>query len=132
MSVKKIKFDDTWKYWISHNINRGVSKEDIFKILLEHNYDCETIIGELGYNLKCKSNNNEMKIFGLKKINKNKKKIKVPNLGDHRICMSTVILSLITGVEAEIKNFETVKTSSPSFLKTIKILGGKFEIKKKS
>jgi len=57
MSVKKIKFDDTWKYWISHNINRGVSKEDIFKILLEHNYDCETIIGELGYNLKCKSNN---------------------------------------------------------------------------
>jgi 5-enolpyruvylshikimate-3-phosphate synthase len=44
--------------------------------------------------------------------------------------MSAVILSLITGIKAEIKNFETVKTSSPSFLKVIKLLGGKFEIKK--
>ena len=92
--------------------------------------EMKKVLNHIG--VKCKSNNNEMKIFGLKKINRNKKKIKVPNLGDHRICMSTVILSLITGVEAEIKNFETVKTSSPSFLKTIKILGGKFEIKKKS
>ena len=56
--------------------------------------------------------------------------IRVPNLGDHRICMSAVILSFITGIRAEIKNFETVKTSSPSFLKIIKMLGGKFEIKK--
>jgi len=44
--------------------------------------------------------------------------------------MSTVILSLATGIEAEIKNFETVGTSAPSFLETIKLLGGKFEIKK--
>ena len=64
--------------------------------------------------------------------NNNKKNsiIKVPNLGDHRICMSTVILSLTTGIKAEIKNFETVGTSSPSFLKIIKSLGGKFEIRK--
>ena len=58
--------------------------------------------------------------------------IKVPGLGDHRICMSTVILSLVTGIKAEIKNFETVRTSSPSFLKIIRMLGGNFEIKKKS
>ena len=57
--------------------------------------------------------------------------IKVPGIGDHRICMSAVILSLVTGIKAEIKNFETVGTSSPSFLETIKYLGGKFEIKKK-
>ena len=31
-----------------------------------------------------------------------------------------------------IKNFETVRTSSPNFLKIIKFLGGKFEIKKVS
>ena len=31
----------------------------------------------------------------------------------------------------EIKNFETVNTSSPSFLKIIKYLGGKYEVKKK-
>ena len=46
--------------------------------------------------------------------------------------MSTVILSFVTGIKAEIKNFETVKTSSPSFLQIIKSLGGKFEIKKTS
>ena len=46
--------------------------------------------------------------------------------------MSAVILSLVTGIQAEIKNFETVRTSSPSFLEIIKLLGGKFEIKKKS
>ena len=75
---------------------------------------------------------NELKIFG--KIIKNKKNkiIKVKNLGDHRICMSAVILSLITGINAKIKNFETVKTSSPSFLKIIKLLGGNYEIKKQS
>ena len=72
---------------------------------------------------------NEMKIFGKKNINNKNKKIFVPNLGDHRICMSSTVLSLITGIETEIKNFETVKTSSPNFLKIINNLGAKFEIK---
>ncbi len=81
--------------------------------------------------IKCKSNKNEMKIFGVSELKNINTTIKVPNLGDHRICMSTVILSLVTGVKSEIKNFETVRTSSPSFLKTIKLLGAKFEIKKK-
>ena len=80
--------------------------------------------------VKCMSSKNEMKIFGNAKIKKPDVKIKVPNLGDHRICMSAVILSLVTGLRSEIKNFETVKTSSPTFLKVIKSLGGKFEIKK--
>ena len=80
--------------------------------------------------VKCKSKKNEMKIYGQKKIKKLNGVIKVPNLGDHRICMSAVILSLVTGIKTEIKNFETVNTSSPSFLQIIKLLGGKFEIKK--
>jgi 3-phosphoshikimate 1-carboxyvinyltransferase len=82
------------------------------------------------FGVKCKSTKNEMKIFGHQNNNKKNSIIKVPNLGDHRICMSTVILSLTTGIKAEIKNFETVGTSSPSFLKIIKSLGGKFEIRK--
>jgi 5-enolpyruvylshikimate-3-phosphate synthase len=44
--------------------------------------------------------------------------------------MSTVILALITGIKTKINNFETVNTSAPSFLKIIKLLGGKYEIKK--
>ena len=46
--------------------------------------------------------------------------------------MSAAIFALITGIKTKIKNFETVKTSSPSFLTLIKLLGGKFEIKKTS
>ena len=87
------------------------------------------ILKQIG--VKCVSSKNEMKIFGKTKIKKTDL-IRVPNLGDHRICMSTVILSLLTGVKAKIKNFETVRTSSPSFLHIIKSLGGKFEIKKTS
>ena len=62
-----------------------------------------------------------------KNFEKNKtKKVKVLDLGDHRICMSAAILGLITGYEVKINNFETVGTSSPSFLKIIKKLGGSF------
>ena len=58
------------------------------------------------------------------------KKVLVPNIGDHRICMSSFILASLTGAEIHIKNFETVYTSSPSFLKIMKTLGAKFEIQK--
>ena len=63
-------------------------------------------------------------------VDANNKIIKVPSLGDHRICMSTFVLALLTGAKAKIKNFDTVFTSSPSFLKIMKLLGAKFEIKK--
>ena len=74
--------------------------------------------------------NDEIKIFGKGPINANRKTIFVPSLGDHRICMSSFILSILTGAKTKIKNFETVNTSSPSFLKIIKILGANFEIQK--
>ena len=44
--------------------------------------------------------------------------------------MSTFILAILTGAKTKIKNFETVNTSSPSFLKIMKNLGAKFEIQK--
>ena len=57
-------------------------------------------------------------------------KIRVKNLGDHRICMSAFILSILTGIKAQIKNFETVYTSS-SFLKLMKSLGVNLKFKNK-
>ena len=63
-----------------------------------------------------------MKIFGKGMVNASKKKILIGNLGDHRIAMSGFILALLTGASAIIKNFETVFTSSPSFLKITKII----------
>ena len=63
-------------------------------------------------------------------IEANNKKILVPNLGDHRICMSAFVLAILTRAEIKIKNFETVYTSSPSFLKIMKSLGANFEFQK--
>ena len=63
-------------------------------------------------------------------IDASNKTIHVANLGDHRICMSAFILAVLTGAKTKIKNFETVFTSSPSFLKIMKTLGAKFEIQK--
>ena len=55
----------------------------------------------------------------------------VGNLGDHRIAMCAFILAILTNSKVLIKNFETVFTSSPSFLKIMKSLGAKFEIQKR-
>ena len=90
--------------------------------------EMQKILKQIG--VKSLSSSNEIKIYGKKFLNLKNKILNVPNLGDHRICMSALILSLITGVRTKINNFETVYTSSPSFLKIIKSLGGKFEVKK--
>ena len=90
--------------------------------------EMQKILGQIG--VKSIATKNDLKIYGKKFINNKNKIIKVPNLGDHRICMSAVILALLTGIKTKIHNFETVYTSSPSFLKIMKQLGAKFEIQK--
>ena len=50
------------------------------------------------------------------------------DLGDHRVAMCAFILGVLTNAKTLIKNFETVFTSSPSFLKIMTNLGAKFEI----
>ena len=91
--------------------------------------EMKKILSQIG--IKCKLSKNEMKILGSKNIKTKNKTIKVSNLLDHRICMATICLSLLTGAKSLVKNFETVDTSSPSFLKIIRSIGGKYEIKKK-
>ena len=88
----------------------------------------QKILKQIG--IKSIASKNSMKIYGNSLV-RNNKKIRVLNLGDHRICMSSTVLALLTGIKTEIKNFETVNTSSPNFLNILKSLGGKFEIKKK-
>ena len=90
--------------------------------------EMQKILKQIG--IKTIATENEIKIFGKGMFNTNNKKIIVPNLGDHRICMSSFILAILTGVQTKIKNFETVFTSSPSFLKIMRSLGAKFEIQK--
>ena len=91
-------------------------------------YEMAKILKQIG--IKCKLKKDEMKIYGLGMINADKKFIEVGNLGDHRIAMCAFILAVLTNAKAHIKNFETVFTSSPSFLKIMKSFGVKFEIQK--
>ena len=88
--------------------------------------EMQKILKQIG--IKSIASKNELKIFGKGIFDASNKRINVPNLGDHRICMATFILAILTGAKTKIKNFETVFTSSPSFLKTMKFLGVKFEI----
>jgi len=44
--------------------------------------------------------------------------------------MCSFILAILTNAKTTINNFETVFTSSPSFLQIMKTLGAKFEIQK--
>ena len=72
-----------------------------------------------------------MTIYGQNKIETKNKSIVVKTDGDHRICMSSAILALVTGIKTEINNFETVNTSFPGFISLIKNIGAKVEFKKK-
>ena len=90
--------------------------------------EMQKILRQVG--IKSLSTRKQLKIFGKERFDASGKKILLGNLGDHRICMSAFIFSIITGASAKIINFETVYTSSPSFLKIMKLLGAKFEIQK--
>ena len=72
----------------------------------------QKILKQVGISVSKKG---EIKIFG-RPIEASSKQIKVKNLGDHRICMSTYF-SCINRSKNYHKNFETVNTSAPSFLK---------------
>lgn len=91
-------------------------------------HEMKKILKQIG--IKCELKKNEMKIFGKGMVDGKNKKIIVQNLGDHRIAMCAFILGALTKTQTVIKNFETVFTSSPSFLKIMKTLGAKFEIQK--
>ena len=91
-------------------------------------FEMKKILNQIG--IKCVLKKDQMKIYGQKMIDASKKKIEVSNLQDHRIAMCAFILAILTKAKTKIKNFETVYTSSPSFLKIMKNLGAKFEIQK--
>ena len=91
-------------------------------------YEMKKILNQIG--VKCILKKDEMKIFGKGMIDASDKKINVGNLGDHRVAMCAFIIAILTKAKTNIKNFETVYTSSPSFLRIMKSLGAKFEIKK--
>ena len=116
--------------FVMASLIKGVSTFDGIKDLAnkESNriLEMQKVLGQIG--VKSVASKNKLRIYGSPEINGINKKIFVSNLGDHRICMSTFILAILTGIKTKIKNFETVFTSSPSFLKIMKSLGVKFDV----
>ena len=111
-------------------LTKGCSKfygiEDLANKESNRILEMQKVLNQIG--IKSIASRNEFKIFGKGMVNYKDRKIKVPDLGDHRICMATFILAILTGAKTTIKSFETVNTSTPSFLKIMKKLGAKFEI----
>ena len=68
--------------------------------------------------VKINSTKSSVKITGTNSFKLNKK-IKIDAKGDHRIAMSFYILSQVLNKSFKIKDFNYVKTSFPSFTKTI-------------
>ena len=68
--------------------------------------------------VKITSTKSSVKITGVKSFKLNKK-IKIDAKGDHRIAMSFYVLSQVLNKSFKIKDFNYVKTSFPSFTKTI-------------
>ena len=79
--------------------------------------------------IKTKSTNDSLKIYGNPNI-KIKKELNFFANADHRVAMSWSILGLMLGGKIKVHNFETVNTSFPDFIKLIRNIGGKIEIKK--
>ena len=86
---------------------------------------------EIGLNkigIKTKSTIDSLKIFGNPNI-KIEKTLEVYPKNDHRIAVSYIILGLLLEGRIKIHNCETINTSFPGFLKLIRKVGGKFEVK---
>jgi 3-phosphoshikimate 1-carboxyvinyltransferase len=71
--------------------------------------------------VKVSSTKSSVKITGTNTFKLNKK-IKIDAKGDHRIAMSFYVLSQVLNKSFKIKDFNYVKTSFPSFTKTINTL----------
>jgi len=71
--------------------------------------------------VKISSTKNSAKITGINSFKLNKQ-IKIDAKGDHRIAMSFYVLSQVLNKSFKIKDFNYVKTSFPSFTKTINTL----------
>ena len=91
--------------------------------------EMQKVLKQVG--IKTISTKSELKIYGKGMIDAIDKTITIQKgIHDHRIHMASFVLALLTGSTTRLKGFDTVFTSSPSFLKIMKQLGAKFEIQK--
>ena len=76
--------------------------------------------------VKTKATNDSLKIYGNPSLRLNKNYQIKNYLKDHRIFMMTTIAALTLGGNWKIHDYDSIKSSFPSFLNTIKKLDNKF------
>ena len=117
--------------FIIASLTKGISKfkniGDLKNKESDRLLESKKILDQAG--IKCKMTKDSMQIYGKNKVKNKNRSILTKTDGDHRICMSATILSLVTGIKTKIKNFETVNTSFPDFIPLVKKLGGKIVVK---
>ena len=84
------------------------------------------ILNKIG--IKTKITDNSIKIWGNPKLQL-KNEFNINTMYDHRIAMVSVVAGLVFGGNFKISDGNSILTSFPNFLKKIKSLGGKYEIK---
>ena len=119
--------------FIAASIIKGVSKFNGISELRKKESDriknIEVGLNQIG--VKTKSTKDSLTIFGNPNI-KIKEKLKIFPKEDHRIAMAFFCMGQLLNGNVEIKNFQTVNTSFPKFLFTMKKIGASFEVKKKN
>ena len=119
--------------FIVASIVKGISKFNGISELRHKESDRIKNI-EIGLNqigIKTKSTIDSLTIFGNPNI-QIIKTLKISSKKDHRIAMAFFCLGQLLNGKIEINNFQTVNTSFPKFLFTMKKIGAIFEIKKKN
>ena len=122
--------DDLVVIWVACALAKGKSKfTGISELRLKESDRIKTM-SELLTKLKIKINSTKdsLNIYGNPNINL-KKTIQISSNLDHRIAMASFIAGQVTGCKIFIKDFETVSSSFPNFLKFQKKIGAKYEIK---
>jgi 3-phosphoshikimate 1-carboxyvinyltransferase len=76
--------------------------------------------------IKTETTNDSLKIYGKPNLKLNKNYQIKNYLKDHRIFMMTTVAALTLGGKWKIHDYDSIKSSFPSFLKTIKKLDSKF------
>ena len=87
------------------------------------------ILNQIGIKTRLNKKIGSIKIYGNPNIDLNKF-YKIETYYDHRICMAAFVMALSFGGKIKIKDCDSIATSFPKFLTTIKKIGGKYEIKK--
>ena len=85
------------------------------------------ILNQIG--IKTVLKGDSIKIYGNPKLTLNKS-YKIKTMYDHRLSMCGIVLGSIFGGKVIVEDCHSIATSFPSFLKIMKSLGAKYEIKK--